>query len=75
MSAPDDLEFLSTSAAGLDLSDPEDRAAFRTRVADRLKATTVEAMRGWVAGSMRDRHTAARAVADAYIAKATGGAP
>ena len=63
------LDFLSTSAADLDLTDSEDRAIFRTRVAYRLRGTAVEAMREWVAGTMRDRETAARAVADAYIAK------
>ncbi len=67
-----ELDFLNTSAADLDLSDAEDRAVFRMRVADRLKATTVEAMREWVAGTMRDRYTAARAVADAYIAQQAG---
>ena len=65
-----DLDFLSSSAADLDLTNSEDRAIFRTRVAYRLRATTVEAMREWVAGTMRDRENAARAVADAYIAKA-----
>lgn len=65
-----DLDFLSSSAADLNLTDSEDRAIFRGRVAYRLRATTVEAMREWVAGTMRDRATAARAVADAYIAKA-----
>lgn len=67
-----DLDFLSSSATDLDLTDSEDRAIFRTRVAHRLRSTTVEAMREWVAGTMRDRETAARAVADAYIAKAAG---
>ncbi|OUL98969.1 hypothetical protein [Variovorax sp. JS1663] len=69
---PDELAFLDSSAVGLDLSVQEDRVIFRMRVSDRLKATTVEAMRDWVSGTMRDRWSAARAVADAYIAKATG---
>lgn len=67
-----ELEFLSSSAADLNLADAEDRAIFRGRVAERLKMTTVEAMREWVAGTMRDRFTAARAVADAYIAQQAG---
>jgi hypothetical protein len=65
-----ELEFLSSSASDLNLADAEDRAIFRGRVADRLKMTTVAAMREWVAGTMIDRYTAARAVADAYIAMA-----
>jgi hypothetical protein len=64
-----ELEFLADSAEGLDLTISEDRAIFRERVAYRLRATTVEAMREWVNGSMRDRATAARAVADAFIAQ------
>lgn len=67
-----ELDFLKTSAADLDLADAEDRAVFRVRVADRLKTTSVDAMREWVAGTMRDRYTAARAVADAYIAQQAG---
>lgn len=68
----DDLAFLDSSAEGLDLLIAEHRAIFRMRVSDRLKATKVEAMREWVGGTMRDRYSAARAVANAYIAKATG---
>lgn len=67
-----ELEFLSSSAADLNLADAEDRAIFRGRVSERLKMTTVEAMREWVAGTMRDRFTAVRAVADAYIAQQAG---
>lgn len=70
-----ELDFLATSAEGLDLGDEEDRAIFRMRVADRLRATTVEAMREWVACAMRDRHGAVRAVADAYIALQTAPKP
>ena len=33
-----DLDFLSSSAEGLDLTNSEDRAIFRTRVAYRLRA-------------------------------------
>jgi hypothetical protein len=65
-----EVDFLSATAAGLNLADPEDRAIFRTKVAQQLRTTTVEAMREWVNGSMRDRESAARAVADAYIARA-----
>ncbi|MGA3843429.1 hypothetical protein ACI2UC_07920 [Ralstonia nicotianae] len=66
----DDLKFLDSSAKGLDLNDAEDRAIFRQRVACRLRATTVAAMREWVdLVVMRDRVSASRAVADAYIAK------
>ncbi|QMV33227.1 hypothetical protein 23F_00067 [Ralstonia phage Gerry] len=66
----DDLKFLDSSANGLDLSDAEDRAIFRQRVAYRLRATTVAAMREWLDRVVaRDRVSASRAVADAYIAK------
>jgi hypothetical protein len=65
-----ELAFLARTANDLDLTNSEDRAIFRMRVSDKLKATTVDAMRGWVAGSMRDRYSAERAVADAYIARA-----
>jgi len=70
-----ELAFLARTADDLDLNSAEDRAIFRMRVSDKLKATTVEAMRGWVVGGMRDRYSAARAVADAYIARATTADP
>lgn len=66
-----ELSFLWRSADDLNLRESEDRAIFRMRVADRLKLTTVEAMRGWVPNAPRDRDGAMRAVADAYIAIAT----
>lgn len=65
-----ELAFLWPLAQDLNLRDAEDRAIFRGRVSERLKLTRVEAMRDWVGGTMRDRHAATRAVADAYIAKA-----
>lgn len=70
-----ELAFLWRLADDLNLNEAEDRAVFRMRVSDKLKATTVDAMRGWITGTMRDRYSAERAVADAYIAKATGGKP
>lgn len=68
-----ELSFLWKHAEDLDLTDSEDRAIFRGRVGDRLRYTTVEAMRGWVPSAPHDRFGAARAVADAFIAKAQGG--
>jgi len=61
------LNFLDTTAAGLDLTDAEDRAIFRQRVARRFRATTVECINGWISGAARDRVTAVRALADKYI--------
>jgi len=74
-----ELAFLCRHAEGLNFADAEDRAIFRGRVAEQLKLTKVEAMREWINGAMRDRASATRAVADAFIAraalsKATGGA-
>ena len=63
------LDFLDTTAAGLDLNDLEDRAIFRQRVARRFRATTVECINGWTGGAARVRAAAVRALADKYIAE------
>lgn len=64
-----DLAFLAADLPGLDLANSDDRATFRQRVASRLAATKVEAIREWVGGKARDRDTVVRAVADAFIAE------
>lgn len=61
------LSFLDPEAAGLNLSEAEDRAIFRIRVARRFRATTVSALNEWTSGASRDRATAVRALADQYI--------
>lgn len=66
---PGELDFLDSCADKLDLNDAHNRAIFRGRVAERLKVTTVAAMREWLPGvAMAGRNSAVRAVADAYIA-------
>lgn len=67
----DKLQFLASSATGLDLSDAEDRATFRVRVERRLAPMAVAVIREWVPAAPPTRHAVTRAVADAYIAIAT----
>lgn len=64
-----ELYFLAKDAHGLDLTDPEDRAIFRMRVADATKNTRVDAMREWINSNLQDRFSVTRAVADLYIAE------
>jgi hypothetical protein len=65
------LEFLSKDTNGLNLCVWEDRAIFRERVARRLRATTLAAMREWTGKVYRRRADAVRGVADAYIETCT----
>lgn len=67
-----DVDWLADSAIGLDLKVAYDRAVFRMRVAERTKATTVEAIREMACSSAPGRYSATRALAEAYIAKTTG---
>jgi len=62
-----DLTFMDSESAGLNLSEAEDRAIFRIRVARRFRATTLAALNEWTSGTARDRATAVRALADKYI--------
>jgi hypothetical protein len=64
-----DLSFLDREAEGLDFSDPEDRAIFRTRVAERLKITKVRCMDKWTGCHSRTRTTAIFRVANLYISR------
>jgi hypothetical protein len=62
-----ELEFLSSSAVGLDFSNSEDRAIFRERVAYRLRYVLVSTMKEWVKTKAIDRATVVRAVSDEFI--------
>lgn len=63
---------------GLDLEDPEDRAAFRMRVIERTKNVRVDFIRqlardcGYRATRTNSRHAAQRALADGYISRRRG---
>lgn len=71
------IGYLAKQASGLDLTDPEDRAIFRRRVAGITALTRVDRLREWaadmdVADPPRDRFSLVRALADAYIEHANG---
>jgi hypothetical protein len=61
------LTFLNKHAIGLNLSDSEDRAIFRERVAFALRGTTLAAMREWTGAKFSRRAEGANAVANAYL--------
>jgi hypothetical protein len=62
-----DIEHLAPLAQGLDLSNAEDRAIFRVKVAEALVATRVSAVCEWVGIKHASRVNAVRAAADAFI--------
>ena len=68
---------LTTEAEGLDFNDPEDRAVFRTRVANATETMYCWALVGLARHFGREpmgrsRTAAARALADAWIDHMTG---
>lgn len=68
---------LAREAAGLDLADPEDRVTFRCRVSDAFEPVRCDMIRALAVALGRQpadlsRHHAARAVADAWIARVRG---
>jgi len=64
------LKHLDQQAAGLDLTDPEDRALFRGNVERSVAITRLTAINEWLDAKHRNRHTAVRALADQYIKQA-----
>lgn len=71
------VRFLAEHAAGLDLTDPEDRATYRRRVADITGLTRVDRLREFaadmdIADPPPHRYSLVRALADAYIEHANG---
>lgn len=71
------IGFLAKHAGTLDLTDPEDRALYRTRIAEVTGLTRVERLREWAAEMgvedvPHDRYSVVRALADAYIEHANG---
>ena len=61
------LNHLDKQAAGLDLSNPEDRATFRGRVHQATEVTRLSAVNEWIGANYRNRYEAVRALADLYI--------
>jgi hypothetical protein len=68
---PTVFEYLAPCAEGLDLNDAEDRAIFRSRVAEKTAVTKVFAMKEWMGTEANmSRHQAVHALANFYIANA-----
>lgn len=74
MTAHDDAVAVCARAAeGLDLRDPDDRAAFRARLADATRITKVTAIQDWARALGESPRARTRSAAVRALARGWGG--
>ena len=64
---PDTRKWLDGLASGLDLTDADNCAILRERVAYATRATRVETVNGWLGKKFPDRDLAVRALVSRYL--------